>query len=177
MKSTNLFNLILIALIILVAYAFFTAVDVFAGSDVTVAICDTVDHNKVAAYDGVNVDNDDAQTRHCVAPNAPKTQKHNKTNDTVSTMPTSTPIAPVAPIVTVEPTQSPVAPDNTPVVTSTPDVPNTPVSTPATDKCNNGFGNGPDTACKTHGNAQNQDNTGTQQNGHDMSSHTDKFGK
>lgn len=36
------------------------------------------------------------------------------------------------------------------------------------DKCNNGFGNGPDTACKTHGNAQNQDNTGTHLDGHEV---------
>jgi hypothetical protein len=36
------------------------------------------------------------------------------------------------------------------------------------EKCNNGFGNGADKACKQHGNAANQDNTGTHQDGKDM---------
>jgi len=39
---------------------------VLASQGADVAICDTVDNNAVAAYDGINIDNLDAQTRHCV---------------------------------------------------------------------------------------------------------------
>lgn len=63
----KLFTLIVIALLIVIAYAFYTAVDTFAAGDNTVSICDTVDRNAVSAYDGHSVDTLDANSRHCAA--------------------------------------------------------------------------------------------------------------
>lgn len=83
-------------------------------------------------------------------------------------VPVITQVPPTVIVTQIPPTSTPpvvvtdVPPTNTPpvVVTDTPD-----------DKCNNGFGNGPDDDCKEHGNAQNQDNTGLHQDGKDMSDH------
>jgi hypothetical protein len=88
----KLFTLITIALLIIVGYCFYTALDVFAASDNTVSICDTADNNSVAAYDGHNVDQLDANTRHCVDESKPVVEiKHVKKHDKKSHTSTATP--------------------------------------------------------------------------------------
>jgi hypothetical protein len=72
------------------------------------------------------------------------------------------------------PTQQPTsAPTDAPTVqptlepTTIPEPTDDPTVMPPEDKekCNNGFGNGGDAACKEHGNGKNQDNTGQHQDG------------
>lgn len=78
---------------------------------------------------------------------------------TTATPPTTTTGTPKTPTVTPEPSKTPV-PGTTPKAS-----------------CNNGFGNGPDGACKTQGNGANQDNNGQQQNGHVPGGATKNNGK
>jgi len=143
----HLFTIAVLVLIIIVAYAFYTAVDTFAASDNTVSICDTVDANQTAAYNGHSVDSLDANTRHCVAEHAVTVtaKKHNDTvsNVTVNNVPaivtSSTTTQNTNPVVTTSTSN-----DTSPVVvTDTTSDDNT--TTTSDDKkahCNNGNGNG-----------------------------------
>ncbi len=122
------FTLIAIALIIIVAYAFFTAVDVFAhGADLKPNACRTYYVNSI--YGGVdNVDGlncgmgtDDTQTGH----NAQNTVKMVDTSNTVVTVDTVSNDVQMddnTPTVQNDDTQQTIEQDNTPSVDNTPTV-------------------------------------------------------
>lgn len=133
----KLFTLIVIALLIVIGYAFYTAVDIFAASDNTVSICDTVDANVTAAYNGHNVDSLDANSRHCVADSKIDTVSSDRHQDEDS------PIISTVITVVVNVTPAPIVTNTIPVIVTddTTPVP-APVVTNDKPKCNNGEGNG-----------------------------------
>lgn len=120
-----------------------------ASGSADVAICDTVDGNNTAAYDGLPVDNSDAQTRHCVfvSNDTVSTGKHDKQNK---------------PVLKQDKTNKPVVvpPVDVPTVTEDKPVENDQTVVTHDDKpkhCNNGNGNGAE-GCNAS-NKGNQDET------------------
>jgi len=150
-------KLIVIVLLALIAYAFFTAVDVFAGTDNTVSICDTVDANSTAAYNGHNVDSLDANSRHCVAEQTQE-QIDTVSSDRHQEETSEQPVVVPAPIVDV-----PVVTDdnNTPIVNDTPATNEQPIVTDKKQACNNGEGNGSEGCSPAKSDNANNDENGT----------------
>jgi hypothetical protein len=128
-KEMSKFGYVLILAVVIAFIAGFVlnVINGNAASDSNVAICDTVDNNSVAAYDGTNVDSSDANTRHCVYTGNPASKKDKKSPDKDTTE---------------NPTVNPVVTDTTPDTTVNPVVENPPQNpTDENPACNGNPGN------------------------------------
>ena len=140
--------LLIVGLILLLVIAFASVKPSHAMTSEITAICDTVDGNQNAAYNGHNMDSSDAQTRHCTQEGNGSTKKEERKDNTPSTSMT---------VIVTPPVIVP------PVVIVTPPADNPPVVHTHAHHCNNGEGNGSE-GCSpsTHGNNDENSTTPSQ---------------